>query len=131
MKRISEFIIEKLKVSKDVPEYLISIEEIAQMLKDYCKRHDYSVYADEAVRTDDIFGEIPKVLEYTGDFTTENIVGKDIKVIGYYKSQISKKEFLYIDFDYYQNGIEVQTTKDLYDIFGEDNVEKLYNYLRK
>jgi hypothetical protein len=127
MKRISEFIIEKLKVSTDVPEYLISIEEIASMLKDYCKRHGYDEYE---LRTDDILGEIPTVLEYTGDFTTENIVGKDIKVIGYYKSPISKKEFLYIDFDYYQNGIEVQTIKDLYEIFGEDNVDKLYNYLQ-
>ena len=128
MKRISEFIIEKLKVSTDAPEYLISIEEIESMLKDYCKRHGYDDYE---LRTDDILGEIPKVLEYTGDFTTENIVGKDIKVIGYYKSPISKKEFLYIDFDYYQNGIEVQTTKDLYEIFGEDNVDKLYKYFQK
>ena len=128
MKRINKFIIEKLKVSTDVPEYLISIEEIASLLKDYCKRHGYDEYE---LRTDDILGEIPTVLEYTGDFTTENIVGKDIKVIGYYKSPISKKEFLYIDFDYYQNGIEVQTTKDLYEIFGEDNVDKLYKYLQK
>jgi hypothetical protein len=128
MRSIYTFITEKLKVSTDVPEYLISIEEIASMLKDYCKRHGYDEYE---LRTDDILGEIPKVLEYTGDFTTENIVGKDIKVIGYYKSPISKKEFLYIDFDYYQNGIEVQTTKDLYEIFGEDNVDKLYKYLQK
>jgi len=128
MKRINEFIIEKLKVSSNNREYLISIEEIASMLKDYCKRHGYD---DEALRTDDILGEIPTVLEYTGDFTPENIVGNDIKIIGYYKSPISKREFLYIDFDYYQNGIEVQTTKDLYEIFGEDNVEKLYNYLQK
>ncbi len=128
MKRISEFIIEKLKVSTDAPEYLISIEEIAEMLKKYCIRHGYDEYE---LRTDDILGEIPTVLEYTGDFTTENIVGKDIKVIGYYKSPISKKEFLYIDFDYYQNGIEVQTTKDLYEIFGEDNVDKLYKFFQK
>lgn len=128
MKRISAFINEKLKVSTDAPGYLISIEEIASMLKDYCNRDGYDDYE---LRTDDILGEIPKVLEYTGDFTTENIVGKDIKIIGYYKSPISKKEFLYIDFDYYQNGIEVQTTKDLYEIFGEDNVEKLYNNLQK
>ena len=128
MKRINEFIIEKLKVSTDAPEYLISIEEIASMLKDYCKRHGYEDYE---LRTDDILGKIPTVLEYTGDFTPENIVGKDIKVIGYYKSPISKKEFLYIDFDYYQNGIEVQTTKDLYEIFGEDNVDKLYKYFQK
>lgn len=127
MKRINEFIIEKLKVSTDAPEYLISIEEISSMLKDYCKRHGYDDYE---LRTDDILGETPTVLEYTGDFTTENIVGKDIKVIGYYKSPISKKEFLYIDFDYYQNGIEVQITKDLYEIFGEDNVDKLYKYLQ-
>lgn len=128
MKSINTFIIEKLKVSKDVREYPISLEEIASMLNDYCKRHGYD---DEALRTDDILGEIPKVLEYTGDFTTENIVGKDIKIIGYYKSKMTKQELIYIDFDYYQNGIEVQTTKDLYDIFGEDNIEKLYNNLQK
>jgi hypothetical protein len=127
MRSIHTFITEKLKVSTNALEYLISIEEIASMLKDYCKRHGYD---DEALRTDDILGEIPKVLEYTGDFTTENVVGKDIAVIGYYKSPISKKEFLYIDFDYYQNGIEVQTTKDLYEIFGEDNIDKLYKYLQ-
>lgn len=128
MKRINDFIIEKLKVSNNVREYTISLEEIASELNYYCKRHGYE---DKALRTDDILGEIPTVLEYTGDFTTENIVGKDIKVIGYYKSPISKKEFLYIDFDYYQNGIEVQTTKDLYEIFGEDNVDKLYKYFQK
>ena len=128
MKTINKFILEKLKVSNNVREYTISLEEIASELNYYCKRHGY---ADKALRTDDILGEIPKVLEYTGDFTTENIVGKDIKIIGYYKSPMSKREFIYIDFDYYQNGIEVQTTKDLYDIFGEDNVEKLYNNLQK
>ena len=128
MRSIHTFIIEKLKVSTDVPEYLISIEEIAEMLKKYCSRHGYDEYE---LRTDDILGEIPTVLEYTGDFTRENIVGKDIKVIGYYKSPISKKEFLYIDFDYYQNGIEVETTKDLYEIFGEDNIDKLYKHLSK
>lgn len=128
MKSINNFILEKLKVSTDVPEYLISIEEIAEMLKKYCSRHGYDDYE---LRTDDILGETPTVLEYTGDFTRENIVGKDIKVIGYYKSPISKKEFLYIDFDYYQNGIEVETTKDLYEIFGEDNIDKLYKYLSK
>lgn len=128
MRSIHTFIIEKLKVSKNVREYLISLEEIASMLKDYCKRHGYD---DEALRTDDILGEIPKVLEYEGDFTTEDIVGKDIKIIGYYKSKMTKQELIYIDFDYYQNGIEVQTTKDLYDIFGEDNIEKLYNNLQK
>ncbi len=128
MKRINDFIIEKLKVSTDAPEYLFSIEEISSMLKNYCNRDGYDDYE---LRTDDIFGETPKVLEYTGDFTTENIVGKDIKVIGYYKSPISKKEFLYIDFDFYQNGIEVQTTKDLYEIFGEDNVDKLYKFFQK
>lgn len=128
MKSINNFILEKLKVSTDVPEYLISIEEIAEMLKKYCSRHGYDEYE---LRTDDILGETPTVLEYTGDFTRENIVGKDIKVIGYYKSPISKKEFLYIDFDYYQNGIEVETTKDLYEIFGEDNIDKLYKHLSK
>ena len=128
MKTLNKFILEKLKVSKNVNEYPISLEELAPTLKDYCKRHGYTGYE---LRTDDILGEIPKVLEYTGDFTTENIVGKDIKVIGYYKSPMTKQELIYIDFDYYQNGIEVQTTKDLYDIFGEDTVEKLYNNLQK
>ena len=128
MRSIHTFITEKLKVSTDVPEYLISIEEITSMLKDYCNRDGYDDYE---LRTDDILGEIPKVLEYNGDFTTENIVGKDIKVIGYYKSPMSQGPFIYIDFDYYQNGIEVHTTKDLYEIFGEDNVDKLYKQLSK
>jgi hypothetical protein len=128
MKRISEFINEKLKISADAPEYLISIEEMAEMLKKYCIRHGYDDYA---FRTDDILGKIPTVLEYEGDFTTEDIVGKDIAVIGYYKSSMSKGPFIFIDFDYYENGIEVHTTKDLYDIFGEDNVEKLYKFFQK
>lgn len=127
MKRISEFIIEKLKVSTDVPEYLFSIEEIATLLKKYCDRYRFG---EHKVSASQIFGEYPKVLEYTGDFTTENIVGKDIKVIGYYKSSMSNKEFIYIDFDYNENGIEIHTTKDLYEIFGEDNVDKLYKYLK-
>lgn len=128
MKSINAFIIEKLKVSTDVPEYLISIEEIASMIKNYCDRHRIDIYE---LSTNYIFDEIPKVLEYTGDFTTENIVGKNITSIGYYKSSMRDKEFLYIDFDYMPNGIEIHTTKDLYEIFGEDNVEKLYNYLQK
>jgi hypothetical protein len=128
MRSINTFIIEKLKVSKNVTEYPISLEELATELKYYCNRHGY---ADDALRTDDILGEIPKVLAYNGDFTIQNIVGNDIKVIGYYKSIMRKNPFIYIDFDYHQNGIEVQTTKDLYDIFGEDNIEKLYNNLQK
>jgi hypothetical protein len=128
MRSINTFIIEKLKVSKNVTEYPISLEELETALKDYCERHGWEI---ESLRTDTILGEIPKVLKYEGDFTTADIVGKDIKIIGYYKSKMTKQELIYIDFDYYQNGIEVQTTKDLYDIFGEDNVEKLYNNLQK
>ena len=128
MKRISEFIIEKLKVSSHNSEYLISIEEIASSIKKYCDRYGY---VKHELGTSHIFGEYPKVLAYTGDFTTDNIVGKDIKVIGCYKSSMSNKEFIYIDFDYNENGIEIHTTKDLYEIFGEDNVDKLYKHLNK
>lgn len=126
MKRISEFIIEKLKVSNHNSDYIISIEEIATLLKKYCDRYRFG---EDKVSASQIFGEYPKVLEYTGGFTTENIVGKDIKVIGYFKRIMSNKECVYIDFDYDENGIEIHTTKDLYDIFGEDNVDKLYKYL--
>ena len=128
MKRISEFIIEKLKVSSHNSEYLFSIEEIVSMLKKYCDRYRFG---EDKISASQVFGEYPKVLEYNGDFTTDNIVGKDIKVIGYYKSSMSNKEFIYIDFDYNENGIEIHTTKDLYDIFGEDNVDKLYRFLSK
>ena len=67
MKRISDFINEKLKVSKNSD---ITLESLINALKDYKERkHIVTVYLD----LKEILEEYPEVLQYNGTYINTNI----------------------------------------------------------
>ena len=80
MKRISTFINEKLKVTKNNNFYDVTLESLISALKDYKERNRvYAVYID----LKDIFEKYPTVLQYHGTYTDKYIIGKTIAAIGY------------------------------------------------
>ena len=77
MKRFSDFIIEKLKVT--AKSFDITLEELTKALKDYKdrKHYEYSVYID----LKEILEDYPVVLEYHGTNANKNIIGNEIQAI--------------------------------------------------
>ena len=138
MKRFSDFIIEKLKVTAKSSD--ITLEELIKALKDYKdrKHYEYSVYID----LKEIFGEYPVVLQYHGTYTNKNIIGNKILAIqfvasntpGYRKVMtdgIKDRNGAILIYFYQSKGesIRIENTEELNDIFGEEAVDKIYNYI--
>ena len=133
MKRFSDFIIEKLKVTTKSPD--ITLEELIKALKDYkdSKNYEYSVYID----LKEIFEEYPVVLQYHGTAANKNIVGNEIQAIQFIQYNTVFKDFLepgkdavFIYFDQTKGeSIRIENTEELNDIFGEEAVDKIYNYI--
>lgn len=129
MKDLKQHILEKLKVSK-TPISDITLESLINALRDYKERkHIVTVYLD----LKEILEEYPEVLQYHGTYTNENIVGEKIRAIGY--STITKDTgnlvFLYFvrrSADSISS-IRILNTDDLYDIFGEEALNKIYDYI--
>ena len=129
MRRITEFINEKLKVSK-TPISDITLESLINALKDYKERkHIVTVYLD----LKEILEEYPEVLQYHGTYTNENIVGEKMRAIGYstITKDIGNLVFLYFDrrIGGSISSIRILNTDDLYDIFGEEALNKIYDYI--
>lgn len=134
MKRFSDFIIEKLKVSKN-NSATVTLEELIKALKDYKdrKHYEYSVYVD----LNEIFEEYPVVLQYHGTNTTKNIIGNEIQAIQFiqYTPVFRKvlepgKDAVFIYFDQTKGeSIRIENTEELNDIFGEDALDKIYDYI--
>ena len=129
MKELKQHILEKLKVSKKVFTD-ITIESLIAALKDYKERnHLYAVYID----LKDIFEKYPTVLQYHGTYTDKNIIGKTIRALGYatVNHTVEKLVFVYFDRSVSDSigSIRIGNTEDLYDIFGEDALTKIYNYI--
>ena len=129
MKELKQHILEKLKVSKN-SIYDITLESLTDALKDYKERkHMNTVYLD----LKEILEEYPVVLQYHGTYTNENIVGEKMRAIGY--STITKDigNLIFLYFDRRIGGsissIRILNTDDLYDIFGEEAVNKIYDYI--
>ena len=129
MKRFSEFINEKLKVSKNS---IITLESLIKALKDYKdrKHYEFSVYID----LKEIFEEYPVVLQYHGHYT--DIKGKKIIVIQFiqYNTVFRKvigadKDVVFIYFNNRGDSIQIENTEELNDIFGEDVLDKIYDYI--
>ena len=132
MKRISEFINEKLKVSKNYFSD-ITLESLIKALKKYkdSKHYAYSVYID----LKEIFEEYPVVLQYYGQHT--DIKGKEIiamQFIQYIKAYRNYMKdgkdgvFIYFN-DGTDDSVKIENTKELYDIFGEEAINKIYDYI--
>ena len=115
MKRFSDFINEKLKVSKN---NFITLESLINALKDYNNRNkpinDYLSFWG-------IFKEYPTVLYYNGTYTDKNIIGNEILGLRCYKDEV----FIYFN-DGTDDSVKLENTKELYDIFGEEAVNKIY-----
>ena len=129
MKELKQHILEKLKVSKN-SIYDITLESLTSALKDYKERkHMNTVYLD----LKEILEEYPVVLQYHGTYTNENIVGEKMRAIGYstITKDIGNLVFLYFDrrIGGSISSIRILNTDDLYDIFGEEAVNKIYDYI--
>ena len=129
MKDLKQHILEKLKVSKN-SIYDITLESLTGALKDYKERkHMNTVYLD----LKEILEEYPVVLQYHGTYTNENIVGEKMGAIGYstITKDIGNLVFLYFvrRIGGSISSIRISNTNDLYDIFGEEAVNKIYDYI--
>ena len=134
MKRFSEFIIEKLKVSKN-SIYDITLESLIDALKEYKERkhYEFSAYID----LKEIFEEYPVVLQYYGTYTYKSIKGNEIIAIQFiqyiraYRNYMKDgKDGVFIYFnDGTDDSVKIENTKELYDIFGEEAVNKIYDYI--
>ena len=120
MKRISDFINEKLKVSKNSD---ITLESLLKVLKDYTNRNNSRA---NYVSLWGIFKEYPTVLQYNGTYTDKNIIGNEILGLRY-----NNKDEVFIYFNQFVgDSVKIENTKDLYDIFGEEVLNKIYDYLK-
>ena len=135
MKELKQHILEKLKVSKKVFTD-ITIESLITALNDYKERNNiYAVYID----LKKIFKKLPTVLQYHGTYTDKNIIGNEIQAIqfiqyitAYSKYMKDGKDSVFIYFnDGTNDSLKIETTEELYDIFGEDALDKIYDYIVK
>ena len=123
MKKITEFIIEKLKVSKNS---VITLESLLKVLKDYNNRNNRNKFKDNYISLWGIFKEYPTVLQYNGTYTDKNIIGNEILGLRYNKDEV------FIQFNQFVgDSVKIENTKDLYDIFGEEVLNEIYNYLEQ
>ena len=119
MKRISDFINEKLKVSKNSD---ITLESLLKVLKDYTNRNNSR---NNYISLWGIFKEYPTVLQYHGTNADKNIIGNEIMGLRY-----NNKDEVFIYFNQFVgDSIEIENTEDLYDIFGEEVLTKIYDYI--
>ena len=128
MKSFKQHILEKLKVSKN-NIYAITLESLIDALQDYKKRN--SLFYAVSIDLSKVFKKYPTVLEYHGTYTNRNIIGNEIHSIRYIYNQVSKTDAVYIYFDtsMLTDSIQIENTKELYDIFGEEALHKIYDYI--
>ena len=128
MKDLKQHILEKLKVSKN-SIYDITLESLIDALKEYKERKGlfYAAY----INFRKIFKQNPTVLQYNGTYTDKNIIGNEIHAIRYIYDQVSKTDtvFIYFDQNMVTDSIQIENTKELYDIFGEEALYKIYDYI--
>ena len=129
MKDLKQHILEKLKVSK-TPISDITLESLINALKDYKERkHIVTVYLD----LKEILEEYPEVLQYNGTYTNTNIVGEKIRAIGYSSITKDTGHLVFLYFVRHSSdsisSIRILNTDDLYDIFGEEALNKIYDYI--
>ena len=130
MKELKQHILEKLKVSKN-SIYDITLESLIDALKEYKERKHYVFSA--YINFSKIFKQNPTVLHYNGPYTDKNIIGNEIHAMRYIYNQASKTDIVYIYFDtnMLTDSIQIENTKELYDIFGEEALNEIYDYIVK
>ena len=126
MKDLKQHILEKLKVSK-TPISDITLESLINALKDYKDRNNRNNFNNNYITLWGIFKEYPTVLQYNGAYTDRNIIGNEILGLRY-----NNKDEVFIYFNQFEgDSVKIENTKDLYDIFGEEVLNEIYNYLKQ
>ena len=121
MKELKQHILEKLKVSKNSD---ITLESLLNVLKDYTNRNNSR---NNYVSLWGILKEYPHVLQYYGTNAHKNIIGNEILGLRY-----NNKDEVFIYFNQFVgDSIQIENTEELNDIFGEDVLNKIYNYLKQ
>ena len=118
MKELKQHILENLKVSKNS---VITLESLLKVLKDYSNRNNFK---NNYVSLWGIFKEYPTVLQYNGTYTDKNIIGNEILGFRYNKDEV----FIYFN-QFVGDSIEIKNTEELNDVFGEEVLNEIYNYL--
>lgn len=127
MKTFKQHILEKLKVT--TKSYDITLEELTKALKDYNNRNNSR---NNYLSLWGILKEYPHVLHYDGTYTDKNIIGNEILGLRYNKVQSSGEDEVFIYFNpFVGDSIQIENTEELNDIFGEDVLNKIYNYLKR
>ena len=123
MKELKQHILEKLKVYKNRTSD-ITLEELLNAIKDYTNRNNSR---NNYVSLWGIFTEYPHVLQYHGTNAHKNIIGNEILGLRY-----NNKDEVFIYFNQFVgDSIQIENTEELNDIFGEEVLNKIYNYLKQ
>ena len=130
MKELKQHILEKLKVSKN-NIYAITLESLIDALQDYKKRN--RLFYAVSIDLSEVFKQYPTVLEYHGTYTNRNIIGNEIQLIRYIHDSVPERDMIFIYFDEHllTNSIQIENTEELNDIFGEEALDKIYDYIVK
>lgn len=129
MRKLEEFVNEKLKVSKDTVideiTYETFMEEFQKMKNPAINFSDYN---------ENFNGDYPKFQSWDGmNNAYRKLVGKKLKNM-YIVTNIAGRKELHADFTRRvnsTNGIIIETTKDLYNFLGEEQVLEIYNIIKE
>lgn len=128
MKPIEKFINEKLKISKDAIINEITYESFMEELQ---KLKNPDIYFGNFY--DKFNGDYPKFQEWPGmNYAYRKCVGKKLKSIYTVRNIAGRKE-LHVDFVRRINGttgVIIETTTDLYNFLGEEQVLKIYDIIK-
>ena len=128
MKDLKQHILEKLKVYKNRTSD-ITLEELTKALKDYNNRNNSR---NNYISLWGILKEYPHVLHYDGTYTDKNIIGNEILGLRYNKVQSSGEDEVFIYFNpFVGDSVQIENSEELNDIFGEEVLTKIYNYLKQ
>ncbi len=129
MRKLEEFVNEKLKVSKDVVTdeitYETFMEEFQKLNNPAINFADYIGYFN---------GDYPKFQAWDGmNNAYRKCVGKKFKSM-YIVTNIAGRKELHAEFTRRINGttgIIIENTKDLYNFLGEEQVLEIYNIIKE
>ena len=129
MRKLEEFVNEKLKVSKDVVTDEITYETF---MEEFQKLKNPSIYFEYYI--EDFNGDYPKFQSWDGmNNAYIKCVGKKFKSMHIVTNITGRKE-LHFEFTRRINstsGIIIETTKDLYNFLGEEQVLEIYNIVKQ